>query len=383
MGKRDMMQRPTIAIVGAGPAGLTAACIFHRHGWPVTVFESEDAISSRDQGGTLDLHADGGQLALEKAGLLAEFLAAARHEDQEWRVLDYRSGAPLAEDIPAPGEGERPEIDRRALRRLLLAPLPPDAVHWGHRLAAVVTGVEGRPRLEFENGRSTDFDIVIGADGAWSRVRSSLTEVQPTYTGITFVELWFDGVDERHPAIADLVGHGTTFALHAGSGLVAQRNGGGHVRVYAAFPVPSSPSSRPDAALAGISKVDLLRRFEGWSGAILKLIADADAIAAVRPIVALPPGLRWRSRRGITLVGDAAHVMPPVGIGVNLAMLDAADLASLLIASSDWVTAVEQFEAMMLARAGDIAREAQIGFQGMFGPDAPRAILDHMRARQS
>lgn len=74
--------------MGDGPAGLTVAIIFHRHDWPVTVFESDPSAQSRDQGGTLDLHANEGQLALSKAGLLDAFMRIARHEDEGERVLD-------------------------------------------------------------------------------------------------------------------------------------------------------------------------------------------------------------------------------------------------------------------------------------------------------
>jgi len=136
-------------------------------------------------------------------------------------------------------------------------------------------------------------------------------------------------------------------------------------------------------ALAGINRNELLKRFEGWSEKLLKLISDADAIAAIRPIIALPAGLRWVHRRGITLVGDAAHVMPPVGVGVNLAMLDAANLAEALVSASDWPVAVEQFETMMLNRAASIAEDAAWGFADMFSQDAPAGIVEHMNSRRA
>ncbi len=377
-----MTQPPSIAIVGAGPAGLTAACILQKHAWPVTVFEADTAAASRDQGGTLDLHSDTGQIALERAGLLPAFLAIARHEDQENRVLDYRSGETLAQDRPPPGEGHRPEIDRKALRDLLLEPLTAETVRWGRRVKEVVPDSDNRHRLRFEDGRSESFDLIIGADGAWSQVRPALVDTHPVYTGVTFVELRIDDADTRQPALSQMVGHGTMFAMHAGLGIVAQRNGSGHIRVYAVLHTSLDETARTDVTLAGIARADLLRRFDGWFPALRDLIAKADAIAAVRPIVALPPRLHWPNRRGLTLVGDAAHVMPPVGLGVNLAMLDAADLAEALISSGNWVEAVSRFEEAMRARAMPLAGEALIGFAEMFGPDAPRAMLEHMRTRR-
>ncbi|MBD9628181.1 FAD-dependent monooxygenase [Ensifer sp. ENS06] len=378
-----MLQHPTVAIIGAGPAGLTAASILQQHDWQIAIFDAEPSAQTRDQGGTLDLHAETGQLALDKAGLLPCFNRIARHEDQDTRVLDYRSATVLAEDLPAPGEGQRPEIDRRALRELLLSSLAAGSVRWGHRLEKVTNDVSGKHRLNFENGRSECFDLVIGADGAWSRVRPALTDVQPVYTGTTFVELWIDAIDVRHPALARMIGRGTMFALHAGLGLVAQRNGNGHVRVYAAIPVAPNEGRRPDIALAGITKNGLLKRFGGWSEGLLRLISDADAIAAIRPIFALPAGLRWTHRPGLTLVGDAAHVMPPVGVGVNLAMLDAANLAEALVSASDWPLALTQFETMMLDRAAGIADNAASGFADMFSADAPSGLLDHMNSRRA
>ena len=135
-------------------------------------------------------------------------------------------------------------------------------------------------------------------------------------------------------------------------------------------------TDRPDKTLAGISKDDLLRRFEGWAPALRSLLADADRIAAVRPIVGLPVDLHWRSRDGLTLIGDAAHVMPPLGVGVNLAMLDAAELAEALVTGQDWREAVGNYEAAMLGRATPIAAECNAAFARMFGPEGARMILD-------
>jgi 2-polyprenyl-6-methoxyphenol hydroxylase-like FAD-dependent oxidoreductase len=244
------VQHPAIAIVGAGPAGLTAANILHYNGREVTVFESDSLSSNRDQGGTLDLHPDGGQLALEKAGLLDAFLGAARHEDQEERIADYATGALLREEIPEPGTGQRPEIDRIDLRRLLLHPLPSGMVRWDARVEQVIARPQAGYDLRLHGEIAGPFDLVIGADGAGSLVREALTNVRPSYTGVTFVELWLSDVDARPPALASRVGHGTLFSLHNGAGIVAQRNGGATIRVYAAFRTRPEDTDRPDKALA-------------------------------------------------------------------------------------------------------------------------------------
>ncbi|WP_347557683.1 FAD-dependent monooxygenase [Robbsia sp. KACC 23696] len=373
-----MSQRPTIAILGAGPAGLTAATMLTRAGWQCSVFEADQSARSRDQGGSLDLHPNEGQLALKKAGLWDAFMQVARHEDQDQQSIDHASGAVLRREAPEPGMGERPEIDRIVLRELLLQPMPTTVVRWGQSVTAVVARADGRHELFGVAGSLGRFDLVIGADGAWSAARAALTDIRPHYTGITFVELWLTDVDRRHPEKARLVGHGTMFSLHGGAGIIAQRNGNALVRVYAAFRTTPEEGDRPDRTLASITKLALLARFEGWSPALLSLIADADSIAAVRPIVALPNPLGWPSRPGLTLLGDAAHVMPPLGVGVNLAMLDAAELAEALIGSTHWRDAVTLSERNMLARAEPLAASIGAAFQDMFSVQGEQILLDNM-----
>jgi 2-polyprenyl-6-methoxyphenol hydroxylase-like FAD-dependent oxidoreductase len=377
------MQHPAVAIVGAGPAGLTIANILHRHGRQVTVFETDASADARDQGGTLDLHRDGGQLALERAGLLDAFLSLARHEDQEQRVVDHATGALLREEIPEPGNSGRPEIDRLVLRQLLLHPLPDKTVRWDAQVEEVIVRPEAGYDLRLREEIASPFDLVIGADGAGSRVRRALTDIRPDYTGVAFVELWLADVDVRHPVLARLVGHGTMFALGNGAGIFAQRNGGATIRVYAAFRTRPEDTERPDRTLAGITTSQVLARFEEWAPSLRALIADADHIAAVRPIVALPPELRWEQKSGLTLVGDAAHVMPPLGVGVNLAMLDAADLAEALVAGSDWRQAVRDYEALMIERAARLAIDCNRAFEAWFGADGIRAVLDDIEMRHA
>jgi 2-polyprenyl-6-methoxyphenol hydroxylase-like FAD-dependent oxidoreductase len=159
-------QNKRIAVVGAGPAGLTAARVLQTNGIDVTVFETDASTGARDQGGTLDLHMDTGQKALDMAGLLDAFRAQARHDDQETRLLDYATAEILFEEIPGPGEGDRPEIDRKALRDLLLAGLTPETVKWGAKFSEVVAEPDGRHRLRLADDLSESFDLVIGADGA-------------------------------------------------------------------------------------------------------------------------------------------------------------------------------------------------------------------------
>ncbi|GIF16275.1 FAD-dependent oxidoreductase [Actinoplanes teichomyceticus] len=340
-----------ISIIGAGPGGLTCARILQRHGITVTVYERDPGRDARNQGGSLDLHADDGQIALREAGLLDAFHAVARPEGQEMRQLDI-NGEIRTHHIPAAGELFKPEIDRGTLRDLLLDSLTPGTVRWGHAL----TATDGRT-LRFENGSTVETDLVIGADGAHSRVRPAVSPAVPQYTGISFLEARFDDVDNRHPEIAGLVGQGSAHAADGDRALFIQRNSGGHIRVYII-----RRAAADWIAAAGLTPGDttgirahLLDEFAGWNPRLRQLITDNDGRYADRPIYALPVPHTWAHHPTVTLLGDAAHLMPPLGVGVNMAMLDASDLA-LALAGGDTVgTAVQAYERIMLPRSADLA----------------------------
>jgi 2-polyprenyl-6-methoxyphenol hydroxylase-like FAD-dependent oxidoreductase len=319
------------------------------------------------------LHADSGQLALRKAGLLESFLSEARCDAQRQRVIDHATGTVLHERKPPAGTAERPEIDRLRLRQLLLRPLSDDTVRWNARVTEVVAASSGRHRLALAGERTDPFDLVIGADGTWSRTRTALTATAPSFSGVTFAELRLIDVQARHAELAELVGPGTLFSLHDGIGIFAQRNGNNVIRVYAALRAESPRS------LADITRQEILSRFEGWAPALRALIAQADKIVAARPIMALPPDFRWPTKAGVTLIGDAAHVMPPLGVGVNLALLDAADLAGALTTEGNWQEATSRQEATMMARANICAMECMDTFAEWFGAADAQAVVANLQ----
>lgn len=164
-----MNETPRIAIVGGGPGGLLAAHVLHGHGIAATVYDADTAVDARDPGGTLDLHADSGQIALEDAGLLAAFHALARAEGQAVTRRDHH-GTLLKEFAPADDDTAAPEIDRGQLRIMLHERLAPGTVRWGHKLTDLTTENDVH-RLHFANGSTVDAEVVIGADGTWSKVR--------------------------------------------------------------------------------------------------------------------------------------------------------------------------------------------------------------------
>jgi 2-polyprenyl-6-methoxyphenol hydroxylase-like FAD-dependent oxidoreductase len=347
---------PRIAIVGAGLGGLTCARVLQQHGRSVTVFEREASADARPQGGSLDMHADTGQAALRSAGLLDRFHALARPEGDEWRVLDSATGALVAQQGPTPGGG-RPEIDRGQLRGLLLDSLTAGTVRWDCAVSGVTPLADGTCRLLFGDGTAEDFDLVVGADGAWSRVRPALSHAAPHYTGVTFVETGFDQCDTRHPDLARLVGNGSMLAKGVGRTLVAQRNSNGHIRAYIAFREPQDWHAAAGIDLGDQQAVEahLLRMFDGWDKSLRYILRNSDNGFINRPLFVLPAPHTWEHAPGVTLLGDAAHLMPPVGLGANLAMLDGSDLAHALVAESSLGDAVRAYESIMLPRSIEAA----------------------------
>jgi 2-polyprenyl-6-methoxyphenol hydroxylase-like FAD-dependent oxidoreductase len=394
--------RHRIAIIGGGPAGLTFARVLHRHGHPVTILERDPAPDARPPGGTLDLHEGMGQLALGKAGLLAEFRALSRPEGQAMRILDT-DGTVLRDWQPRPGDRANPEIDRGQLRDLLLGPLD---VRWGLGVTEVVPGTRDGVLVRFADGRQETFDLVIGADGAWSRVRPAISSATPHYTGVTLVETSLDDVDTRHPDLARLIGDGSLAVYGVNRALVAQRNSGGHVKVYVQFRAPLdrhtdldrhmglNRRAKPDADteagmdavldtgldtgldLADVEAVrsSLLALFDGWAAPVLDLLRHGTAFVH-RPLYVLPVSHTWAHVPGVTLLGDAAHLMPPLGAGANLAMLEGAELAeSVAAAPGDPDEAVRVFEEQMWARAGRWAKITMAGLERLVSPDPAEAL---------
>ncbi|TDC71513.1 FAD-dependent oxidoreductase [Streptomyces hainanensis] len=362
--------RHRIAVVGAGPAGLTLARVLHRHDHPVTVLERDPAPDARPPGGTLDLQEELGQLALDKAGLLAEFRALSRPEGQAMRILDP-DGTVLRDWRPRPDDRAHPEIDRGQLRDLLLGPLD---VEWGRGVTQVVPGTGDGVLVRFADGRQETFDLVVGADGAWSRVRRAVSSVTPHYTGVTLVETSLDDVDTRHPDLARLIGDGSVAVYGVNRGLVAQRNSGGHVRVYAQFRAPLGWHADLDQSDVEAVRSSLLALFDGWAAPVLDLLRHGGAFAR-RPLHVLPESHTWAHVPGVTLLGDAAHLMPPLGAGANLAMLEGAELAeSVATCRGELDEVVRAFEERMWARAGRWARFTLAGLERLVSPDPAEAL---------
>ena len=370
-----------ITIIGAGLGGLVLARVLHVHGIPATVYEAEASAGTRTQGGRLDIHEHDGQVALAAAGLTEQFRALIREGGQAMRILEPRGGT-LFEEADD-GSGGRPEVLRGDLRRILLDALPDGTVRWGHKVASVRPLGDGRHELTFADGSSATAGLLVGADGAWSKIRPLLSEAKPEYVGTTFIETYLYDVDERHPATARAVGEGSMAALTPGKGITAHREANRVLHTYVQLNRPAEWIAAIDFSDAVGAAARVAAEFEGWAPELTALITDGATAPVPRMIHTLPGGYRWERVPGVTLVGDAAHLMPPSGEGANLAMLDGAELGLAIAAHpGDLDAALSAYEEKMFVRSDAAAVDARELLDLCLGDRAPDGLIEFFTGAQ-
>jgi 2-polyprenyl-6-methoxyphenol hydroxylase-like FAD-dependent oxidoreductase len=371
-----------VTIIGAGLGGLTLARVLHVHGIPVAVYEAESSPMARMQGGMLDIHDYNGQLAVEAAGLVDEFRGLVLDGRQAMRILD-QDGNLLFEKVDD-GTGGRPEVQRGELRQVLIDALPEGTVRWGYKVSDARTLADGCHEVTFADGTTVVSSLLVGADGAWSKVRPLLTDATPEYEGTAFVETYLFDADTKHPATAAAVGGGSMVA-HGGSpddGINAHRESGDTLHTYVALSRPLDWFAAIDFTDPATAAARIAEEFDGWAPELTALITDGDTDPVLRPHYALPVGLRWARVPGATLVGDAAHLAPPNGEGANLAMLDGAELGQALAAQPDDVeAAIARYEEAMFVRSATPVDDAVL-LESLFGDDVPESLLELVRGEQ-
>lgn len=365
-----------VTIIGAGLGGLTLARVLHVHGIPATVYEAEPSPSARLQGGMLDIHDYNGQLALDAAGLMDEFRAIVLEGRQAMRVLG-QDGTVLLDEADD-GTGGRPEVQRGDLRQVLLDSLPAGTVRWGHKVTGARALGGGRHEVAFADGATIVTDLLVGADGAWSRVRPLLSALTPAYDGTAFVETYLFDADTRHPAAARAVGGGSMMAPSPGAEIFAHRESGDTLHTYVVLTRPQEWFAAIDFADAAAATARIAQEFDGWAPELTALITDGDTAPVLRPHYALPAGHRWDRVPGVTLLGDAAHLVAPNGEGANLAMLDGAELGRALAAHPDDVeAALTAYERAMFPRSAEFAAFERLELRGIDPDDTtPHGLSD-------
>jgi 2-polyprenyl-6-methoxyphenol hydroxylase-like FAD-dependent oxidoreductase len=373
------VQNKKIAIVGAGPGGLTLARLLQMHGADVKVFERDINKDARMQGATLDLHEESGLHALREAGLMEAFKANYRPGAEQLHIMDKYANVVFEDGPKSEEEITRPEIDRGPLQQILLESLEPGTVVWDSNFEALSRQNDSW-KLEFKNGTFVLADLVIAADGANSKVRPYITTTKPFYSGITIVEGSVYGSQTASPRIHKLTNGGKIFALNDEKSLVVSSKGDGSLVFYTGC--KTSEGWSLETGIDFNDKTQVLNwfksEFAGWNPVYLELFENASVPFVPRPQYCMPLDQDWEALTNLTMLGDAAHLMPPfAGEGVNMAMLDALELSNCLTGEDfrNIQTAIAFYEKQMRKRAAEAAKESLESAAALHSPDAIPFII--------
>jgi 2-polyprenyl-6-methoxyphenol hydroxylase-like FAD-dependent oxidoreductase len=380
----------SIAIVGGGPAGLTLARLLQLKNANVKVYERDFNKEARVQGSPLDMHEDSGLAAIRKAELLDEFKKAYRPGADKTLIMNEQAEILFSDHDTKPeedfgAEHFRPEIDRGPLRNMLLDSLQPETVVWDSHFISMEPQNEGWI-LHFKNGTSAYADLVIAADGANSKIRSYLTDNKPIYSGVIMLE----GIvsKEHAPTISALINGGKIMAFGNSKNILMGQKGNGDLGFYASFkadehwPTNSGLDFSDTTAVLQWFKTE----YSEWNEVWQELFENAAIPFIPRLIYTMPLNQTWETSSNLTLMGDAAHVMPPfAGEGANMAMLDALELSEYLT-DSRYPTlqeAISQYEINMRKRAAAATKESLENGERMHSETALETMLSFFSGHTS
>ena len=380
-----LLENKQVAIIGGGPGGLTLARLLQLQNVNVKVYERDLNKNARVQGSPLDMHDNSGLAAIRKANLFEEFRTNFMPGADKTLLLDEQATVfysdhetNLEEDFD--NEYFRPEIDRGVLRKILIESLQPETIVWDSHFISMEPQNEGW-LLQFKNGLSVYADLVIGSDGANSKIRPYITEIKPFYSGITMLEGNIYESEKTAPHMHSLLNGGKIMAFGNEKNILMGQKGGGALGFYVSF---KTDENWPiESGLDYADKVQILEWFKNaypeWSTVWHELLENVSVPFIPRLINCIPLDQTWEALPNVTIIGDAAHVMPPfAGEGANMAMLDALELSECL--TSDKYKTIQEaisfYESNMRERAAEAAKESLENGEKMHSKDALKMMLE-------
>ena len=382
-----LLKNKKIAIVGGGPGGLTLARLLQMKGVDVKVYERDFDKNARVQGSPLDMHDESGLAAIRKADLLDEFKKNFRPGADKMIIANEHAEIVFSDHDNKTGKKDefdnqyfRPEIDRGPLRNMLLGSLQPGTVVWDSHFISMEKQNEGW-LLHFKNGHSAYADMVIAADGANSKIRPYITDIKPFYSGITMLEGNVNDARRETPNIYALMNAGKIMAFGNAKCLLMGSKGNGSLGFYASIKVEENWAT--SNGLNYSDKAQLLEWFKkeytGWSNVWYELFENSAVPFIPRQIYCIPLNQTWNSLPNITMLGDAAHVMPPfAGEGANMAMLDALELSESLTSSkfNTVQEAISFYETNMRKKSSAAAQESLENGEKMHSENSLQNMLE-------
>lgn len=379
-----LIHNKKIAIIGGGPGGLTLARLLQLKGINVTVYERDKDNNARIQGGALDLHTESGLAALDNAGLLNEFKLHYRPGAELMRIVDSQANIYFDDHLEGKSETfgdehHRPEIDRGPLRDILLNALQPGTVVWDSHILSIEK-VQDSWQINFQNGNTAIADVVIGADGANSKIRPFVTDLKPVWAGVTMIEGSVKDAEKTAPHIHTLLKGGKIFAYGNAQTLIVSSKGDGSLGFTTSWKTDehwyktSGINFKDNKQLLAWFK----KEFSTWSPVWHELFESETTLFIPRPQYCMPLDQQWEAQHDITLIGDAAHWMPPfAGEGVNMAMLDALQLSENLTNEkfTSIQSAIANYEKQMFERFAEIGAGTMFNTSWMHEPNALNDML--------